>query len=186
VVLKFEVTPRSNLAIHAEALRTRGTWFPVMIDMEGRRRGKEDGIKTVDRLADFGVDLYALTTDAEAGAEEIANRIATGRLKVMSPLIDWIAEYRNLRRDQKARLPRRTITCSRARCWHCRASTPRSPRTGACRKPRSSTSTPMSGIRSRVIEKHLASLACRDTTRPAQWTSVFVIQDAVGASVATI
>jgi hypothetical protein len=97
-----EIRPRGDLAVLAATLRDKGKWIPVLFDH--MQFDEEDGIKTADRLADLGVEIFTAPASREAAASEINIRLSAGRLKVFEHLEPWFAEYRRYRRDDKGEL----------------------------------------------------------------------------------
>lgn len=96
--------PLGQLAVHAEAMRARGQWIPVAIDMEGNGRTKDEGSTLVGRLLDLRLDVFTVKLDLEAGLGEVNNRLATNRLRVLRTLPKWLGEYRRYQRDAKLEL----------------------------------------------------------------------------------
>ena len=96
--------PRQDIAIHADQLTRKDRWTPVLFDMEAHKRGKTEGYALAQSLADRGVNLMTISLDMEAGAEQIATRLARGGLRVFSSLPAWFAEYRRIGRDEKGQM----------------------------------------------------------------------------------
>jgi hypothetical protein len=93
------LAPLGNLAIHAEAVRQRGAWIPVVFDMVANDRTKESGIKLVDRLIDMNLELFTAELDRDAAVVEAATQMASDRFKVSELCPKWVAQYRAYRRD---------------------------------------------------------------------------------------
>ena len=104
------LAPLSDLAIHAEAVRKRGSWIPILMDMEGHGRSHEAGWRIVQRLADLGLDVYTVPLDLEAGVAEVAARISVCQMKVFSTLDGWLGHYRQYRRNEKLDLVEQDVT----------------------------------------------------------------------------
>ncbi len=96
--------PKVSFAIHAEAMRKRGAWIPVLFDLESRRRSKEEGLRIGQHLGELGLDMFTITLDLDAGIVSVAEKISTSRLRVFETLPDWFAEYRTFKRDEKGEL----------------------------------------------------------------------------------
>lgn len=89
-------------AVHAAAVRSRGEWIHGVIDPAARGRGQVDGQKLMQIYAnDLGLHLTIATNAVESGIMEVFTRLSTGRLKVFSTMVNWLAEYRIYRRDEK-------------------------------------------------------------------------------------
>lgn len=98
------LAPLSDLAVHAEAVRRRGSWIPILIDMEGHGRSHDAGWRLLQRLADLNLDVYPVPLDLEAGVAEITVRLSTSQMKVFSNLHGWLSQYRQFRRNDKLAL----------------------------------------------------------------------------------
>jgi hypothetical protein len=68
------LAPLSELAVHAEAVRKRGFWIPILIDMEDHGRSHDAGWRLMQRLADLNLDVYTVPLDLEAGVADITVR----------------------------------------------------------------------------------------------------------------
>lgn len=90
--------------LHAEAIRRRGQWIFGAIDPAARGRGQKDGERLRDNYIDLGLNLADADNTREAGIYEVWTRLSTGRLKVFSPLANWLSEYRLYRRDEKGNI----------------------------------------------------------------------------------
>ena len=95
------LVPRGALAVHAEAIRKRGAWIPVLFDLEGKKRTLDEGANIAMHLNDLTVDMYEMPTDMREALDEIQNRLATGRLIVFGHLQAFLAQYRRYRRNEK-------------------------------------------------------------------------------------
>lgn len=92
--------------IHAEAIKTRGAWIPVVWPHDGYVKDKGTGVALAKQYRDLGVNLLAqhftnppdpsgkLNFSVEPGIEEMLTRMITGRLKVFSTLKIWFDEMR--------------------------------------------------------------------------------------------
>jgi hypothetical protein len=113
IVAEF-VVGRSELPLIAEAVRKRGLWMPGLFDHIARNRSKAGGLRLIDALLDLKLDIFTVQADPEAGATEIANRLATKRIKVFSSCTEWLAQYRAYRRDRDGDLVEETDGLMRA------------------------------------------------------------------------
>lgn len=93
--------PKALMPVLAEGIRRRGDWIPVLFDLQGKGRTKQEGANLAMHLGDLNVDLYEAPLDFVAATNEIESRLVTGRLKIFGHLTTLLAEYRRLRRDEK-------------------------------------------------------------------------------------
>jgi len=101
--------PRVEMAIHAEAIRQRGRWIPILFDLEGRktksqsnkRRTKAEGQRLGYHLSDLRLDINDISINESQGVDETATRLVAGTLKIHEDQTDWLDEYRRYRRDEK-------------------------------------------------------------------------------------
>jgi phage terminase large subunit-like protein len=98
------VMPLTNLAIHAEAMTTRGAWIPALFDLKASRRTAEAGVGMAHRLANLGVNIFDFHVDTEAAAVDVGSRLSSGRLRVFKGMEKWVREYRQFRRDEKGEI----------------------------------------------------------------------------------
>ena len=91
-------------SIHATAIRARGEWIPGLIDPAARGRSQEDGAQLIVTYRDLGLQLTESANALEAGIYDVWMRLSTGRLKVFNTLMNWQAEYRLYRRDEKGKI----------------------------------------------------------------------------------
>lgn len=98
VYRKSQETP----AVHASAIRARGSWIPVAWPRDGLQHDKGSG-KPLARIYELDHDLNMLPDSAEfeggghgveAGVAMILDRMHTGRLKVRRDLSEWFEEFR--------------------------------------------------------------------------------------------
>lgn len=90
--------------IHAQGIKSRGSWIPGVIDPAARGRGQKDGQQLIAIYKDLGLDLENAVNAVEAGLYEVWQRLSNGQLKVFSSLSNWRAEYRLYRRDEKGQV----------------------------------------------------------------------------------
>jgi hypothetical protein len=89
-------------AVHAQAILTRGSWIPGVVDPAARGRAQRDGEQLLRVYQELGLtNLTPANNAREAGIYEVWSRLSSGRLKVFSTLQNWLAEYRIYRRDEK-------------------------------------------------------------------------------------
>lgn len=95
---------RVEPAIHAQAIRARGEWMPIAIDPAARGRGQRDGEQLFQDYFDLGLDLVRADNSVEAGLYQVWQALSTGKLKVFRTCVQWLAEYRLYRRDEKGHI----------------------------------------------------------------------------------
>ncbi|WP_042700734.1 phage DNA packaging protein GP2 [Azospirillum sp. B506] len=91
-------------SVHATAIRARGEWIPGVIDPASRGRSQRDGQQLVQNYSDLGLKLSLADNAIDAGIDDVWMRLATGRLKVFRTCLNWLAEYRLYRRDEKGKI----------------------------------------------------------------------------------
>lgn len=91
-------------SVHAQAIRARGEWIPGVIDPASRGRSQYDGQQMIGAYQDLGLDLECAKNAVEAGIYEVWQLLSGGRLKVFASLVNWLAEFRLYRRDEKGRV----------------------------------------------------------------------------------
>lgn len=88
-------------SIHADAIKARGEWLRGTIDPAARGRGQRDGERLLDSYLEFGLHLMNADNAVEAGLVAVYQMLSTGRLKVFTSCLNWLAEHRLYRRDEK-------------------------------------------------------------------------------------
>jgi hypothetical protein len=91
-------------AIHAQAIRARGSWIPGVVDPAARGRTQNDGTQLLALYRDLGLNLTPANNAVEAGIYAVWSRLSAGKLKVFSTLENWLQEFRIYRRDEKGRV----------------------------------------------------------------------------------
>lgn len=89
---------------HATAIKARGEWIPGVIDPASRGRSQDDGQQLLVTYRDLGLTLTESKNALEAGIYDVWLRLSTQRIKVFRTLMNWQAEYRLYRRDEKGRV----------------------------------------------------------------------------------
>ncbi len=87
--------------MHAEAIKARGAWIPGVGDAAARTR---DGVQVIDIYRSMGLKIELADKEVEAGLYDVQMRLATGRLKVFSTCLNFLAEYQRYHRDDKGRI----------------------------------------------------------------------------------
>lgn len=91
-------------AVHAAAIKGRGEWVPGVIDPAARGRTPVDGTRLIELYEEAGLHLTEADNSVEAGIYAVRQRLLAGKLKVFQSLVNWLAEYRQYRRDEKGRV----------------------------------------------------------------------------------
>lgn len=91
-------------SIHADAIKARGEWINGTIDPASRGRSQKDGEQLRQNYTDLGLDLIDAVNTVEAGIEAVRQMLAAGRIKVFRTLLNFIAEHRIYRRDDKGKI----------------------------------------------------------------------------------
>jgi len=92
---------KAEPSIHVTAIQARGEWIPGLIDPAARGRSQKDGEQLLVTYRDLGLNLTESANALEAGIYDVWNLLSTGRLKIFKTLMNWQAEYRLYRRDEK-------------------------------------------------------------------------------------
>lgn len=90
--------------IHAEAIKTRGEWLHGVVDPASRGGGQKDGEKLYHLYQQLGLNLSMADNAVDAGLYDTWVQLSTGKLKVMSHLLNFFNEYRLYRRDENGRI----------------------------------------------------------------------------------
>lgn len=93
--------PRADMAIHANAIKKRGKWIPVMFNLKSKERDRDESVRLAQSLADLDVELLTVELDDEVAMSVIAERISVSSLRVFASQSDWFSAYRRLHRDDK-------------------------------------------------------------------------------------
>lgn len=106
VIHIYEVydSKREPAPIHAEALKARGKWIPLLLAEPEKRSMRQEVERVGAQLGDLGVDLMEMDFDIGESVEAMAARLTTGRIKVVSHLTDWFNEYRAFGRDDQGEI----------------------------------------------------------------------------------
>lgn len=91
-------------AIHAAAIKARGSWMMGAVDPAARGRSQKDGAQLMQDYLDLGLTLVAADNTVEAGLLDVWQRLSTSRLRVFTSLTNWLIEYRLYRRDEKGNI----------------------------------------------------------------------------------
>lgn len=94
-------------SIHADAIKARGQWIPCLIDCHSNKRGEGGSIELSVVYEKLGLNVSLAKNGPgtlEPSILDMYQRLSSGRLKVMSHLLNWLAEFRVARRDQMGRI----------------------------------------------------------------------------------
>jgi len=90
--------------VHAEAIKSRGSWIPSVIDPAARGRSQKDGDQLLQIYKDLGLDISPANNAVEAGIHAVWMRLSGGKLKVFKSLQNWLEEFRIYRRDKDGKI----------------------------------------------------------------------------------
>lgn len=91
-------------AVHASAIKARGSWIPGIIDSAANCSSQADGRKLYDLYSAEGLILSNANKAVDAGLLLVYQMLSTGRLKVSKNMVNWLSEFRIYRRDDKGRI----------------------------------------------------------------------------------
>jgi hypothetical protein len=94
---------RSELAIHVDAIRSRGKYVLGFMNAVAHGRSHEEGTQLIEELWKRDLTLRASPHVPDVCLGEMANLLAAQRLRVFNTLIGWTSEYPLYRRDEKGR-----------------------------------------------------------------------------------
>jgi hypothetical protein len=95
---------RQEPVFHVDAIKARGDWIPGVIDPAADSSNQKDGSKLMEVYQGYGLNLEKADNAVVAGIEEVWTRLAGGRLVVFRSLVNWLAEFRLYRRDEKGKI----------------------------------------------------------------------------------
>ena len=90
------------VAVHADAIRSRGTWIPCAWPHDGLVHDKGSGIQLAQQYRTKGVRMLPEHAQfpndrgngLEAGIQEMLDRMKSGRWKVLRTCTGWLEEFR--------------------------------------------------------------------------------------------
>jgi hypothetical protein len=91
-------------AVHAEAIKARGSWISGVCDPAAHGSSQKDGEKLVDLYRQLGLNLTMADNSVDAGIYDTWAALSSGKLKVMDHLLNFFNEYRLYRRDENGRI----------------------------------------------------------------------------------
>ncbi len=103
-------SPSSEMAVHAAAIKRRGSWIPIAWPHDGNRAGKGYGSTSLRNIyAEHGLRMLSSNFTnpddtgfaVEPGISAILAAMQEGRFKVFPQLFQWWEEYRMYHRSEK-------------------------------------------------------------------------------------
>ncbi len=91
-------------AVHAAAIRAKGSWIPGVIDPASRSRSQADGESLLTMYIELGLNIGIANNAVESGLYEVFTRLSTGRLKIFKTCVNTLQELGRYRRDDKGRV----------------------------------------------------------------------------------
>lgn len=91
-------------SLHAEAIKSRGTWIPGVIDPAAQGRTQTDGQQLISLYRKCGLDLSPAVNAVETGLYQVWQLMSAGKLKVFQSLGNWLSEFRLYQRDTEGRI----------------------------------------------------------------------------------
>lgn len=94
-------------AIHADAIGARGKWLPIAVDCHSDRHSEAGAVALLTTYEKFGLNICKANNGPgtlDPSILETYQRLSSGRIKVMSHLLNWLSEFRVYRRDMNGRI----------------------------------------------------------------------------------
>lgn len=92
-------------AVHAHAIKGRGSWIPGVIDPAANGRNQKDGEKLISIYRDDErLDLVNADNAVESGIYNVWQAKVGGKIKVFKGLAEYWGEHRIYRRDEKGKI----------------------------------------------------------------------------------
>lgn len=91
-------------SVHADAIKSKGTWLRGVIDPASRGRSQVDGEQLFEMYQQLGLSIIVANNAVESGIYEFYQRLSSMRIKVFSTCVNFINEYRLYRRDEKGKI----------------------------------------------------------------------------------
>ena len=95
---------RAELAVHVDAIKSRGAWIPGVGDAAALIVTQHDAQQLISLYRQAGVNVQLPDKSVEAGLEKTWGMLSAGKLKVFSSCQAWLEEFRLYRRDEKGRV----------------------------------------------------------------------------------
>ena len=95
-------------AVHADAISARGRWVPIAVDCHSDRHSEAGGTALLNIYDKYGLNICKANNGPgtfETSLLEVYQRLSSGRLKIMSHLLNTLGEFRVYRRNPDGRIP---------------------------------------------------------------------------------
>jgi len=99
-----EYSGEADVPVHAAAIRSKGDWFPGLMDPAANGREQIDGEYLMQAFRKHGLVLQAIDNPFESGTLAVLERMRSGRLKVFSSCVQYLQERRLYRRDEDGQI----------------------------------------------------------------------------------
>lgn len=90
--------------VHAQAIKSRGSWIPGVVDPASMGSGQDDGQKIKEQYEEAGLKLDLANNAVEAGIYAVWERLSTGKLKIFNSCVGLLEEFRMYHRDEKGHI----------------------------------------------------------------------------------
>lgn len=100
--------------IHAEGIKSRGSWIKGTIDPASRGRNQSDGSKLFETYKKHGLKLIPAMNAVEAGILNVWERLSTGKLKIFKSCSATLREMSLYHRDEKGAIVKKNDHCADA------------------------------------------------------------------------
>jgi phage terminase large subunit-like protein len=93
-----------EIAIHLEAIKSRGPWIPGVGDCAALIFTDHDSEQLISAYRRGGLDLELPDKAVETGIQDVWELMSAGRFKVFASCAPWFEEFRLYHRDEKGRI----------------------------------------------------------------------------------
>lgn len=94
-------------SVHADAIGARGKWLPIAIDTHADRSSEAGANSLLSMYEKYGLNVSKANNGPgtlEPSLLEVYQRLSSGRLKIMSHLLNTLGELRVYRRDTNGKI----------------------------------------------------------------------------------
>ena len=95
---------KAEPVVHAEGIKSRGSWCPGVIDPASLGSSQIDGTRIIELYRRCGLKLSPAENAVEAGIYEVWQLLSSGKLKVFKSLGNWLREFRLYQRDKDGKV----------------------------------------------------------------------------------
>jgi len=95
---------KAQPVIHADGIKSRGSWIPGVIDPAACGSSQIDGTQIIELYRRCGLNLSPAENTVEAGIYETWQLLSSGKLKVFKSLGNWLREFRLYQRDKDGKV----------------------------------------------------------------------------------